>query len=229
MLLDADDLSDDRMQEIARWTNLAETTFVLAPTHQDADYRVRIFTPFGGHPTLGTAHAWREHGGVAKRDVIVQECTAGLITVRADADRLAFQAPPTLRSGPLDEADLTQIRAALGVEIIDLQCGWAAVQLADAATVRNVEVDWATLGDRKLGLVALGPEGVEVRALFNGIEDPVTGSLNASLAQWFFRTGKLDDDYVATQGTGRVSVSRVTGGEVWGGGATVTCFAGTAR
>ncbi len=242
VLLDADHLDDHRMLEIARWTNLSETTFVVAPEHPDADYRVRIFTPFGelpfaGHPTLGTAHAWLEHGGVARRSSIVQECAVGLITVRTD-DRLAFRAPPTLRTGPLESEVLAQVEAVIDAEIIDHQWvdngpGWAAVQLADAAAVRAVTPDFRELGDIKLGLVGLHPEGsecaLEVRALFNGIEDPVTGSLNASLAQWFYRAGKIDHDYLASQGTGRVSVSRDEQDEVWVGGATVTCFSGTAR
>lgn len=245
VLLDADHLSDHRMQEIARWTNLSETTFVLSPTVPDADYRVRIFTPFGelpfaGHPTLGTAHAFRDLEGV-QQDSIHQECAAGIIEIRA-GEHLSFAAPPTLRSGPLEPEVLERAQAALGVEIIDHQWvdngpGWAAVRLADAQTVLAVEPDWGVLGDLKLGLVGEYPPGsecdVEVRGLFGGIEDPVTGSLNASLAQWFFRTGVIDRDYVASQGTvlgrrGRVAVRREDG-KVWIGGATVTCFMGEAR
>ncbi|GAB3694344.1 PhzF family phenazine biosynthesis protein [Corynebacterium nasicanis] len=237
VLLDADHLSERRMQEIARWTNLSETTFVLAPTRPEADYRVRIFTPFGelpfaGHPTLGTAHAWREYEGIDK-PTIIQECAAGLITVRVGAE-LAFAAPPTLRSGPLEPETLARVRAAIGSDILDHQWvdngpGWAAVQLADPQAVRAVDPDWAVLGDLKLGLVGQYPDGdLEVRALFDGIEDPVTGSLNASVAQWFYRTGKIDRDYTATQGTGRVAVSRA-GDQVWIGGATLTCFVGEAR
>lgn len=237
VLLDAAPLSEERMQDIARWTNLSETTFVLPPTHPDADYRVRIFTPsgelpFAGHPTLGTAHAWLEYGGVPRGADVIQECAAGLITVRT-GERLAFAAPPTVRTGPLEPEVLGAVEAAIGVDVLDHQWvdngpGWAAVQLPDAETVRGVTPDWAALGDLRVGLVALRPGGLEVRALFGGIEDPVTGSLNASLAQWFYRTGKLASDYTAFQGAGRVHVSRDAQGAVWIGGATVTCFSGTA-
>src|SRR5450756_1164395 len=99
----ADGLSGDEMRLFARWTNLSETTFLLPPRDQRADYRVRIFTPvrelpFAGHPTLGTCHAWLESGGrPARPGIIVQECEAGLITVRLTGDRLAFAAPPLVR------------------------------------------------------------------------------------------------------------------------------------
>src|ERR671916_498870 len=85
---DADGLEDAEMRAFARWTNLSETTFLLPPTQEDADYRLRIFTPggelpFAGHPTLGSAHAWLGAGGVPRRDgVVVQECGVGLVEVR---------------------------------------------------------------------------------------------------------------------------------------------------
>src|SRR6478609_5709960 len=99
----ADDLTDDQMAAFARWTNLSETTFLLSPTDPAADYRLRIFTPgdelpFAGHPTLGSAHAWLEAGGVPRGAELVQECAAGLVRIRR-ADVLAFQAPPLVRSG----------------------------------------------------------------------------------------------------------------------------------
>ena len=103
VVLEGDGLSDEAMARFASWTNLSETTFVLSPTTTDADYRLRIFTPttelpFAGHPTLGSAHAWLESGGVPGRaGVVVQECAAGLITLRRADDRLAFAAPPLLR------------------------------------------------------------------------------------------------------------------------------------
>ena len=68
---DADELTTQEMADFARWTNLSETTFLCTPTDERADYQVRIFTtrielPFAGHPTLGSAHAWLEAGGIAK-------------------------------------------------------------------------------------------------------------------------------------------------------------------
>src|SRR5918995_4941385 len=95
VVLGAEELSDEEMQRFARWTNLAETTFVLPPSRPEADYRVRIFTPvlelpFAGHPTLGTCHAWLQGGGEPAGEEIVQECEAGLVRIRRQGDDLAF-------------------------------------------------------------------------------------------------------------------------------------------
>src|SRR5881628_2076610 len=79
----AEGLSEAQMAALARWTNVSETTFLLAPTDTGADYRVRIFTPggelpFAGHPTLGSCHAWRERGGRPKAPAqVVQQCGVG--------------------------------------------------------------------------------------------------------------------------------------------------------
>ena len=247
----ADGLTDDEMRLFARWTNLSETTFLLPPTDERADYRVRIFTPmqelpFAGHPTLGTAHAWLEAGGPpARRDVIVQECAAGLITLRRTPPGLAFLAPSTLRSGPVDESTLQQVAAALGVdraEFIDAQWadngpGWVAVELASAEAVLAVKPGPT---DLKIGLFgrhpAGTPEAIEVRAFFPSgtgtTEDPVTGSLNAALAQWLLASGKATAPYTASQGTvlgrrGRVHVSADADGAVWIGGGTHTLISGS--
>lgn len=245
VVLDGDGLSDEEMQRIANWTNLSETTFVLPPT-RDADYRVRIFTPalelpFAGHPTLGTCHAWLEAGGMPRGDRVVQECTAGLIPIRRDGDRLAFAAPPLVREGPVEEELVSRLAAMLRIERADILAaewvdngpGWVAVLLASADDVLalrpgDVEVD--------LGVVGPYPEGseaaFEVRAFVpNGAEDPVTGSLNASLAGWLLRTGRAASPYVASQGTalgraGRVHVARDDDGTIWVGGGTVTCVSG---
>src|SRR3954468_9954314 len=107
VVLDAEEMETLDMQRFAHWTNLSETTFVLAPEDARADYRVRIFTPdrelpFAGHPTLGTCHAWLEAGGSAG-DVIRQQCEAGIVEIRrGPGGRLAFAAPPLLRSGPVE-------------------------------------------------------------------------------------------------------------------------------
>jgi PhzF family phenazine biosynthesis protein len=244
-VLDGDGLSDEDMQRIANWTNLSETTFVLPPTG-DADYRVRIFTPalelpFAGHPTLGTCHAWLEAGGTPRGDRVVQECTAGLIPIRRDGDRLAFAAPPLVREGPVEEELVARLAAMLRIdrgdildaEWVDNGPGWVAVLLASADEVLalrpgEVEVD--------LGVVGPYPDeseaAFEVRAFVpNGTEDPVTGSLNASLAGWLLRTGRATSPYVASQGTalgraGRVHVARDDDGTIWVGGGTVTCVSG---
>jgi PhzF family phenazine biosynthesis protein len=247
----ADGLADDEMRLFARWTNLSETTFLLPPTDERADYRVRIFTPvrelpFAGHPTLGTAHAWLEAGGPpARRDVIVQECAVGLVPLRRTGPGLTFRAPPTTRSGPVDEATLDEIAAVLGVgraELIDAQWadngpGWVVVELASAEAVLAVKPGSSQLKIGVFGRHPAGsPEAIEVRAFFPSVsgtvEDPVTGSLNASLAQWLLASGKATAPYTASQGTalgrrGRVHVSTDADGAVWIGGGTHTLISGS--
>jgi PhzF family phenazine biosynthesis protein len=255
VVLDGQGLSTEQMQRFARWTNLSETTFVLPPTAPNADYAVRIFTPttelpFAGHPTLGTCHAWLSatpdrDRAVRDPDTIVQECAAGLVTLRRTDGRLAFAAPPLIRSGPVDDALVARIVDVLGVDradVVDVRWadngpGWIAVLLADAEKVLAVRPGFAD--DLYLGVAgphpAGSPEALEVRAFFpvNGttVEDPVTGSLNASLAQWLLTTGRITAPYVAAQGTvlgraGRIHVS-ADGDRVWIGGDTVTCVSGT--
>jgi PhzF family phenazine biosynthesis protein len=250
VVLDGDGVAPEDMQRFAHWMNLSETTFVLPPSTPDADYQVRIFTPvtelpFAGHPTLGTCHAWLEAGGAPRAaDVIVQECAIGLVSVRRGAVGLAFAAPPVLRSGPVDDPmidhlasllaiDRTEIRAA---EWADNGPGWVAVLLADAEAVLAVRPGPVDLDVGVVGPYPAGsPCAIEVRAFFpkDGAttEDPVTGSLNASLAEWLLRTGRLAAPYVASQGTvlgrvGRVHISQDADGTIWVGGGTVTCIAG---
>jgi len=253
---DAEGISDEQMQRFAHWTNLSETTFVLPPTAPGADYRVRIFTPttelpFAGHPTLGTCHAWLEAGGrPADPDAVVQECEAGLITVQrgpGGGAGLAFAAPPLVRGGPVEEAMAERVARALSIarsDIIDIAWadngpGWIAVLLASAEAVLavqrpvSVDLDIGVTGPYPAG----SPEAIEVRAFspkITSIEDPVTGSLNASLGQWLLASGRVTAPYVASQGTamgrrGRVHVSRDADGQVWVGGGTVTCVSGTVK
>jgi PhzF family phenazine biosynthesis protein len=255
VVLDGDGLDDETMQRVARWTNLSETTFVLPPTAPGADYRVRIFTPvgelpFAGHPTLGTCHAWLEAGGVPADRTVIQECAAGLVRVQRDGDRLAFAAPPLIRSGPVDRALIEAALAMVGVEpgaLVDAAWadngpGWVvflldSVESVAAARPGPLELE---LEHIKIGLVARHPAGspaaIEVRAFFpqDGFlaEDPVTGSLNASAAQWLLGSGRLDAPYVASQGAalgraGRVHITQDADGTVWVGGGTITCIAGT--
>ena len=252
VVLRGDGVGDEQMQSFARWTNLSETTFVLQPTEAEADYRLRIFTPyrelpFAGHPTLGSCHAWLVEGGQAQNaDAVVQQCAAGLIRIRRDGDRLAFAAPPCLRSGPLEAPLLQRIVRALSIQPedvlghqwVDNGPGWCAIRLASADAVLALRPDWAALHDIKLGVVGAHARGAdaqfEVRALIGegaGYEDPVTGSLNASLAQWLIGAGKAGESYVAAQGAclqraGRVFLQRDDTGQVWVGGHSVTCIEG---
>lgn len=254
VVADADGLSAEEMQAITRWLNLSETAFLLPPTDPGADYRVRIFTlahelPFAGHPTLGSAHAWLEAGGQPRRDgAIVQECGAGLVTIRRDAGRLAFAAPPLLRSGQPSEAEIVQVAEVLQIDrdaIVDAAWadngpGWIAVMLASAEAVLAVEPSRHQPGRIDIGLVGPhapgGETAFEIRAIFSDgqgalIEDPVTGSLNASVGQWLFASGRATGRYVAAQGTrlgrtGRIHVEQDAKGQVWVAGATRTLFSG---
>lgn len=254
VVLDAEGLSDEEMQRFARWTNLSETTFVLPPSDPDADYRVRIFTPvlelpFAGHPTLGTCHAWQEAGG-EPRDPgeIVQECGAGLVRIRRGEEGLAFAAPPLVRSGPASEEEAAKVAAVLdldpeemlAVEWVDNGPGWIAVLLESAQRV--LELRLGAL-DFDLGVVGFRPQGaeaaIELRAfapLGGGAwtEDPVTGSLNASVAQWLLGSGRIAAPYIAAQGAaigraGRVHISQDDDGVIWVGGRTQTVIAGSAE
>jgi PhzF family phenazine biosynthesis protein len=257
VVVDAEGLSTEEMQGFTRWMNLSETTFLLPPTVHRADYRVRIFSlarelPFAGHPTLGSCHAWLTAGGKSKQsDLIVQECGAGLISVRTSASGLAFAAPPLIRSGEVESEVMDQIVAVLGVDReqvadsrwVDNGPGWVGILLSDASAVLDLEPDVSNLSSGAgldIGVIGPYPEGseyaFEVRAFFSDDEgdlreDPVTGSLNASLAQWMLDTGRAKAPYTIRQGTrlrrdGRPHISQDDDGTVWVGGTTSTYIRG---
>ncbi|MCG7308909.1 PhzF family phenazine biosynthesis protein [Brachybacterium sp. ACRRE] len=271
VVVDAEGLSDEQMQRIASWTNLSETSFLLAPTRAGADYRVRIFTPsteldFAGHPTLGSASAWlagRAGGGGATGSaddcIVVQECRAGLVEVRVRGDELAFAAPPLVRSGPMGADHVADAAAALGIDPADVLdhawvdngAGWCVLELASAQDVLDLEPDLAAIPGRKIG--ALGAVGAtadaptadadgpayEVRGFVApgpvsgtpGYEDPVTGSLNAGIAQWMLERGRFAPPWTVRQGTrlgrdGRVLVDVDAEGTIWIGGTVRTGIQG---
>ena len=256
VVLDGAGLADDEMQRFARWTQLSETTFLTPPTDPAADYALRIFTPggelpFAGHPTLGSCHAWLGAGGRPRTaGEIVQQCGVGLVRVRADGKRLAFAAPP-LRRGEADTALLAGVRAALGLDAAQVAAAqwldngpqWLALRLTGAADVLALEPDQAALArtGAKVAVIGAHPAGAEcafeVRAFAPTIgiaEDPVTGSVNASLAQWLIGAGVAPQRYVAAQGTrlgraGRVHVAQDGDGTTWVGGASVSCIEGQVR
>ena len=246
----AEGLSEAQMAALARWTNLSETAFLLPPTDPGADYYVRIFTPggelpFAGHPTLGSCHAWLAAGGKPRKSgLVVQQCGVGLVRVRCDGPRLEFAAPPLRRTGVLEPDVLAKIAKALALlpsdivhhQWVDNGPGWCAVMLRSARQVLALKADWASLAPLKLGVVGRHDAGhdaaFEVRAFIGGggYEDPVTGSLNASLAQWLIGAGLATSSYVAAQGTalqraGRVHL-RKDGEEVWVGGDVVDVILG---
>lgn len=254
VVLDGDGLDDVAMQRLARWTNLSETTFVLPPTNPDADYRLRIFTPgselpFAGHPTLGSAHAWLGRGGQPRREGhAVQECGAGLVEIRQRDAELYFQAPPTLRSGPLDDEYLDEVVDAFGVTRADVLAhqwadngpGWAVLVLGSARQVLELEPDLSRIPTAMVGVIGAYPAGsehdYEMRTFAPGVgvpEDPVCGSMNASVGQWLTSTGAAPETYRVSQGArlgraGEISVVAEADGSVWVGGATTTCFEGVA-
>ena len=254
VVFDADGLATETMQQMTRWLNLSETAFLLKPTTPEADYRVRIFTldrelPFAGHPTLGSCHAWLAGGGTPRQaSAIIQQCAAGLIPIRRTDHTLAFAAPPLLREGAVDEMKVLEIARFLGIaraSIIEAQWvdngpGWIVVLLESAQAVLALEPARAHPQRLDLGVVGAYPAGsplaFELRAFITDqhgsiLEDPVTGSLNASVAQWLLATGKATAPYTASQGTrlgrtGRVAISCDEGGQVWVGGKTSTLFSG---
>ena len=237
VVLNGTGLSTQDMQGFTNWTNLSEATFVLPPTHPEADYALRIFCPgrelpFAGHPTLGTCHAWLEAGGVPQGAEVVQECAVGLVRIRRDGQHLAFAAPPLRRSGPLPEDEVLRIAHGMGVTRQDILhhawCDngpqWRGVMLASAAQVLALKPNAQILAGMEVGVVAPfekepldgkhGPaEAFEVRAFFPGnaglTEDPVTGSLNAALGQWLIGAGLAPAHYVARQGTALGRAGRV--------------------
>jgi PhzF family phenazine biosynthesis protein len=243
-------LDDARMAAFARWTNLSETTFLLPPTDPEADYLVRIFTPggelpFAGHPTLGSCHAWLAAGGRPRTPGLVsQQCGVGIVKIRTDGLRLAFAAPPLRRTGALEDEVLAKIARALDLppagilhhQWVDNGPGWCAVMLDSAHRVLSLKPDWNLLKPLKLGVVGPHDTGhdaaFEVRAFVGGggYEDPVTGSLNASLAQWLMREGLAPAAYVAAQGAalqraGRIHL-RMDQDQVWVGGDVVDVIRG---
>lgn len=261
VVIDAQGLDVQQMQQLARWTNLSETTFLMAPTHADADYQVRIFTPncelpFAGHPTLGSCHAWLAQGGTPRiATQIVQQCALGLVRLRRDGTRLAFCAPP-MRCTSIDDATLAPVLSALGLakkavqkaQRLDNGPRWLGLLVNNAQTVLALEPDHEAL--KALGLVGvIGPykRGVdtiasadfcdfEVRAFCGAAgvpEDPVTGSLNAALAQWLITERLAPAHYIVSQGarlqrSGKLFID-LHEGEVWVGGSCFTCVRGTVQ
>lgn len=251
VVLDGDGLSTDQMQRFANWTNLSETTFICSPTHPDADYRLRIFTParemeFAGHPTIGSCHAWLEAGGVPKATTIVQECGVGNVTIRNE-ERLAFAAPSPRQMRAMTPAELAATCAGARIDpamvvdhhLLDNGPVFNTILVDDAQTVLGCSPDLQAIGDLHVAVAgryqspAPGAPDVEVRMFAPGLgvaEDPVTGSLNAILAQWLIDAGHLPAQYLASQGTalgraGRVHIS-TDGGNVWVAGDAVTCIRG---
>ncbi|MDU0478095.1 PhzF family phenazine biosynthesis protein [Staphylococcus chromogenes] len=238
------ELDTSRMQKIARWLGFSETTFLLPPTDPNADYRVRIFGPhgefpFAGHPTLGTAYVWlsRRNGAADENHQasyfdVVQECEAGLVTVRQRGSSLSFAAPPLRRGGPLNSTQLQECLRATGLkaeQVVrhawgDNGAGWRLIQVNDISALEDLSAHTVPRGV-KIGVCALTPgrgAAYEIRALGPGYEDPVTGSLNAACAQWLRAEGVVPDSFHVRQGRfvgadGKLDIDCI-GDTVWVGG-----------
>ncbi|HEX5786160.1 MAG TPA: PhzF family phenazine biosynthesis protein [Burkholderiaceae bacterium] len=260
VVLDGTDLSTEDMQRFTAWANLSEAAFLLPPTPEGAaagaDYRVRIFNPqteypFAGHPTLGACHAWLAQGGQPRQPgIVMQECGVGLVPVRQTGSRLAFAAPPSRQSQPSPEL-LARVSQALGLQatqvlnaqILDNGPTFLALQLSSRDEVLACNPDMNALKSLRTcaALVSVHPNDpdtqIEVRAFGPHLgfdEDPITGSLNASLAQWLMAHHRVPSQYVAAQGTqlnrvGRVFIDQDAKGQLWIGGESVTCIQGTVQ
>ncbi|MEE4620005.1 PhzF family phenazine biosynthesis protein [Pseudomonas alliivorans] len=192
VVLNGDGLSDSQMQQIANWTNLSETTFVVTKTQETADYRVRIFTPgselpFAGHPTIGTAHALIEAGMVAPTNGrLVQECGAGLVNLDVTVggngkQRIAFESPEP-RITPLNASEVEELELVLGSPVVreftpalvDVGARWIIAQLKDAEAVLENRPALDPMKEQNLkakatgvvifGQYSNGPSNIEVRA-----------------------------------------------------------------
>jgi PhzF family phenazine biosynthesis protein len=246
VVVDSDGLTSGEMLEITRWLDFSETTFLSPPESPEADYKVRIFTlagelPFAGHPTLGSCHVWQSLAD-EPRDEIVQECGAGPVTLRLADDLIAFEAPDLVRDGTVDQAQIDDLALIIGVDPseivsarwVDNGPGWVGLLLESADAVKALEPDFSRHPHAEkldIGVVGMHPEGseylYEVRAFFSGPngemrEDPVTGSLNASIAQWLIPERDLITPFIASQGSalgrsGRVHISG-NADSVWVGG-----------
>jgi trans-2,3-dihydro-3-hydroxyanthranilate isomerase len=137
VVLEADDLTGEQMQAIARETNLSETTFLMAPQDPGHAARVRIFTPhvelpFAGHPTIGTAWVLLQEGRAGKAaGALTLEEGVGPVPVHVDGDgakRLIWMVHPPVKFGEtIEERD--EVAGALGLSLAELLPG-VPVQVA---------------------------------------------------------------------------------------------------
>lgn len=249
VVIDADALTYEQMTQFARWNNVSETAYLLKPTIDGADYRVRIFTingeiPFAGHPTLGSCYVWLRVYKQHDKTTITQQCEAGLVTIKRVNGRLAFMAPPIIKVTELVDEEKENIFSALGISSDDISgckwldnnSSWLVIELKSVDKLLSITPDYSKFKNHNIGVCATYPEGsnkeLEVRA-FSGpsaVEDPVTGSLNALLAQWLIPQGKLPNEYTAGQGQcvfrdGLIYVS-FDGQTYWIGGDVVDCISG---
>lgn len=258
VVLDANGLTDSAMQQIAAWTNLSETTFCLPATQPDADYRLRIFTPcnelpFAGHPTLGSLHALLSDSLLEDKTSYVQQCAAGQVSLRVDAEGYRF-CLPRAKIESIDQEVQSRLSMALGLsswfsmpELIDVGPRWIVARIEDRRRLAQICPDFSALAalERRIGATGVtlyaddpdgGAAGIQVRSFApsQGVpEDPVCGSGNGAVAIYRQQNERLPTKlrYVARQGTnvgreGRVHVELTGEGEIWIGGRCVTTVEG---
>jgi trans-2,3-dihydro-3-hydroxyanthranilate isomerase len=230
-----DGLTTAQCQALAFEFHLSETSFISAPTEPDADYRVRIFTPyaelpFAGHPSVGAAHTLVRTGRLAA-GTLRQECGVGVLDVVVDDDGATLTGgSPTLTGARAPEAVASAVGLSsddvLGVPAHMAGCGLPFTYLA----VRPGAVDRAVPDQPALDGLGVG-EGVSVLSwdaatstayarVFAGDlhwdEDPATGSAALGTGVWLVATGLLGAEgtssYVVRQGEklGRPSVLSCT-------------------
>ena len=217
---DGRDLTAAEMRSLAREMNFSETVFVLPATVDDADVRIRIFTPanelpFAGHPTLGSAFVL---GGPLSKIVIRLETGAGVVPVELEREgpRIVFgwMEQPLPRWKPVTNVD--EIAAALGVEgsslpveSYDLGPGHTYLELESAAAVAALAPDFNALGRATNdGVNTFARDGkrwkTRMFAAGHGVnEDPATGSAAGPLAVHLARHGRIafGEEIEISQGT----------------------------
>jgi PhzF family phenazine biosynthesis protein len=222
VVIGAEGLATEEMQRIAAWTNLSETTFVLSPSSEQADYHLRIFTPkqelpFAGHPTVGSAHAVMESDFAAPRGgKLRQECVAGLIELTVEdtkiGKRILVQAPRA-KVSLLTDNNNRLLNTGLGAACdssnaplrVDVGVVWLVVDMSDAGVVATLKPDLdrlleVSIETQAAGVTVFGRSNdghstLHVRSFAPALgvpEDPVCGSGNASVAAFLMHWGLVE-------------------------------------
>ena len=229
VVLDADELSTEQLQSIAREFNLSETSFPMKSDADGADYKLRIFTPaqelpFAGHPSIGAADVMLRLGRVSA-GTVVQSCGAGLLPLQVGADAVTLSGGEPSWTEPIEPAGLL---ASVGLTDADLAgvprragCGLDFTFLpVHAEALDRVDVDLravAAYGGAGVSVFAWDGETARARVFAAGAgvpEDPATGSAGVALGVFLVVSGLAVADgetaYQVVQGVemGRPSLLR---------------------
>ncbi|MCY1049640.1 PhzF family phenazine biosynthesis protein [Mammaliicoccus sciuri] len=208
VIFDADDLTDEQMKDIASWTNLSETTFVCKPEDEQADYKLRIFTPnnelsFAGHPTIGSSYAVLQNGLISKnKGYLVQECGVGLVKIDYTEEKTYFSLPKP-KISDIELKQLDGIIDSLGIngedvihsKKVNIGAEWLTLHIKNSSIVKRIEPNFEQMKnyiyEGTTGVTIFGENEddkdttFEVRSFApnEGInEDPVCGSGNGCVA-----------------------------------------------